>query len=93
MPVFHWGGSEVYTSIKYELYLFDALKTNMLIGNDILYTKSFTINLANVSAHILSYRMIIVINAKNYLQFLKLNILANTITFISPKSEALINIW
>lgn len=86
------GGSEVYTCVQCELYLVDSLKANMLIGNDVLCTEDFTINLANASAHILSYGVIIVISARNHSQFLKRNVLANTATLIPPKSEALVNI-
>ena len=64
----------------------------MLIGNNVLYNKGFTINLANASAHILSCEVTIIISAKNHSQFLKRNVLANTTTFIPPKSEALVNV-
>lgn len=84
-------GSEVYTCIKCELHLVEGLKANMLIGNDILCTEGFTINLASISAHISSCGVTIVINARNHLQFLRRNVLANATTFILPKSEALIN--
>ena len=65
----------------------------MLIGNDVLCTEGFTINLANVSAHILSCGMTIVISARNHSQFLKRNVLANTTIFIPLESEALVNVW
>lgn len=63
----------------------------MLIGNNILCTKGFTINPASASAHILSCGVTIVINARNHLLFLRRNVLADATTFIPPKSEALIN--
>ena len=85
-------GSEVYACVQCELHLVNSLKANMLIGNNVLCTEGFTINLANASAHILSCGITIVISAKNHSQFLKHNVLANTTTFISPKSEALINV-
>ena len=50
------------------------------------------INLANTSAHILSCGVTIVISARNHSQFLKRNVLANTTTFIPPKSKALVNV-
>lgn len=63
----------------------------MLIGNDILCTEGFAINLASVSAHILSCGVTIVVDVRNHSQFLKRKVLANATTFIPPKSEALIN--
>ena len=84
-------GSEVYACIKYELHLVEGLKRNILIGNNILCIEGFTINLARSSAHILSYGVAIVINARNHLQFLRQNILANATKFILLKSEAFVN--
>ena len=84
-------GSEVYACIKCELHLVEGLKANMLIGNNILCTEGFTINLASASAHILSCGVTIVINARNHSQFLRRNVLADATTFIPPKSEAFIN--
>ena len=92
MPGLNQEGSEVYAYVQCKLHLVDGLKANMLIGNDVLYTESFTINLASASAHILSCGVTIVINARNHSQFLKRNVLANTTTFIPLKSEALVNI-
>ena len=64
----------------------------MLIRNDVLCTEGFTINLANASAHILSFEVTIVISARSHSQFSKRNILANTTTFIPPKSKALVDV-
>ena len=92
MPGLDREGLEVYACVQYELHLVDGLKANMLIGNDVFCTEGFTINLANASAHILSCGVTIVISARNHLQFLRRNVLANTTTFISPKSEALVDV-
>lgn len=59
----------------------------MFIRNDIFYTKGFTINLASAFIYILSCGVTIVINARNHLQFLRHNILANLTTFILFKFE------
>ena len=91
-PGFDRGGSEVYACVQCKLHLVDHLKANMLIGNNVLYTEGFTINLANASAHILSCGMTILISASSHSQFLKRNVLANTTSFIPPKSEALVNV-
>ena len=85
-------GSGVYACVQCELYLVDGLKANMLIGNNVFCTEGFTINLANASAHIISCGVTIVISARNHLQFLRRNVLANTTTFIPPKSEALVDV-
>ena len=92
IPSLNREGSEVYACVLCELHLVDGLKANMLIGNDVLCIKGFTINLASASAHILSCGVTIVINTRNHSQFLKRNVLANTTLFIPPKSEALVNI-
>lgn len=73
------------------MYLVESLKANILIENDILYTKGFIINLTSASAYILSYGVTIIISIKSYSLFLKRNILANATTFISLKSETLVN--
>ena len=93
MPGLNKEGLEVYACVQCKLHLVNGLKANMLIGNDVLCIEGFTSNLANAFAHILSSEVTIVISARNHLQFLKRNVLANTTTFISPKSEAPVNIW
>lgn len=91
IPGFDQRGTELYVYIKYKLYLVKGLKVNMLIGNNILCTEGFTINLASIFTHILSCRVTIVISTKSHLQFLKHNVLVSAITFVSPKSEVLVN--
>lgn len=41
---------KVYASINYELHLINGLRTNMLISNNVLYTKGFAINFSTFSA-------------------------------------------
>lgn len=43
---------KVYICVKCKLYLVEGLKANILISNNILYTKDFSINLIGTSAHI-----------------------------------------
>lgn len=52
IPGFNYDQRKVYIYIKCKLYLIEGLKANMLIGNNILYTKSFLINLLNFSIYI-----------------------------------------
>lgn len=61
---FDWGSSEVYIYIKNELHLVEDLKPNILIGNDILYIKYFSINFTNLSTHILEFKVSIKIAAR-----------------------------
>ncbi len=83
-------GRKVYTSITCELYLVDGLKANILVGNDVLCTEDFAINLYNSSALIHSCGVRININARQHSQFLRHKALANTSTIIPPHSEVLV---
>lgn len=80
---------KVYVYIKCKLYLFESLKENILISNNILYNKSFFINLINCFVYISSRRLDIIISARYNSKLLKYKILANIITFILLKSKAL----
>ena len=91
IPGLDQEGSEVYACIKCELHLVESLKANIIIGNNILCTEGFTINLASAFTHIPSCGVTIVINTRNHSQFLRCNVLANATTFMPPKSEAFIN--
>lgn len=93
MPGLIQRALEFYVYIWYELHLIKDLKTNIFTGNDVFFTETFTINFANFSAQIISYRMTIVNNVRNKSQFLKRNILANVIIFISPTFKVSINFW
>lgn len=84
---------EVYMYIEYEHHLIKDLKANMLIGNNFFYIKGFSINLANASAHIFKCGVNIEITASSHSQFLRCNILANAIIFISTKPEVFILFW
>lgn len=92
IPSFDHLKAEVYAYIRCELYLFDGLKANMLIGNNVLGTESCFINLDTSLAHVGSCNIDIYISAKHLLYFLNRKVLANTTTFIPPKSEALVSL-
>lgn len=66
IPGINQKGLEVYIYIKYKLYLVKSLKTNMLISNNVFYTKDFSINFANIFVHIPSYKVDINISAKHH---------------------------
>ena len=83
-------GREVYASITCELHLVDGLKANMLVGNDVLCTEGFAVNLYNSSALIHSCGVRIDINARQHSEFLRHRALAIVLTIIPPHSEALV---
>lgn len=49
---FSRDGTDIYTCVKCKLYLVEGLKVNMLIGNNLLYTEGFSINLASTFTYI-----------------------------------------
>lgn len=81
---------EVYAYIKCELHLVEGLKANINIGNNIFYTKDFSINFTNTSAHIPNCGIDIAISARHYSEFLKHKVLANAATFIATKFETFV---
>ena len=83
-------GREVYASISCELHLVDGLKANMLVGNDVLCTEGFAINLSTSSALIHSCGVKIDINARQHSKFLRRRALASAPTIVPPQSEALV---
>lgn len=86
-------GLEVYVYIRYALHLIEGLKANVLIGNNVFYIKSFTINFINSSTDILEDQISIDITTKTHSQFLRYNILTNTTIFVLPESKVLILFW
>lgn len=90
IPSLNQRNTEIYVCVKCKLHLFEGLKANMLIGNNVFYINGFIIKLAIAFAYILSRGVIINVRTRNHLQFLKLNVLANTTTFIPSKSKALV---
>lgn len=81
---------EVYTCIRYKVYLVDGLKTNMHINNNMLDMESFFINPGTSLAYIRSCSIDIHISAKHLPYFFIYKVLANTTTIILPMSESLI---
>lgn len=90
IPGFDGNGREVYTSIICELHLINRLKANMLVGNDVLCTGGFAINLSSSSALIHSCGVSININARQHSEFLIYKALASASTIISLRLEALV---
>lgn len=66
IPGLDQRGTKVYACVKCKLHLVQGLKANMLIGENVLYTKSFIINLASISAQILSIGVTIVASARSH---------------------------
>lgn len=93
IPGLDWENSKVYMYIKYEFYLVENLKANMLINKDILHTKCFLIKIVIMFAYILECEVNIKITAGSHSQSLRCNIPVNTITFVSPKFKVFIFYW
>lgn len=75
-------GHKVYMSINCELHLVDGLKTNMLVGNDVLCIEGFAINLSTSSAFIHSCGVKIDINARQNSEFLRRKALVSASTIV-----------
>lgn len=87
---FNQESSEIYIYIKCKLYIVKTLKTNILISNNVFYTKRFSIKLVYTFTHIPSCKINIIKSTRHYFEFLKYRILANATTFIPPKFKAFI---
>ena len=81
---------DVYASISCKLHLVDRLKINMLMGNNLLCTEGFAINLSTFFTLIQSCDVKIDINARQHSKFLRQKVLANGPTLVPPQSKALI---
>lgn len=81
---------KVYASIKCELHLVDGLRANILIGNNILASESFVLNVELSHALVGSYRVKITIKPKQRSQFLRKRLLAEKDEVVPPRFEAII---
>lgn len=77
-------GQTVYASMERELHLVDGLKANMLVENNILGPKQFSINIAGRSAFIASCKVYLNIDAKQRGQPVQRKVLSQTHTTIPP---------
>lgn len=80
----------IYTSIKCELYLIDGLKANILIGNNILTSESFVLNVGLGHALVGSCRVTITVRVKQRGQFLRKRLLAERDKVVALCSETII---
>lgn len=83
-------GRKVYAFISCKLHLVDRLKTNMLVGNSVLYTKSFAINFSTSPTLIHSCGVRIDVSARQHSKFLRQIVLARGPTLMPPQLETLI---
>ncbi len=83
-------GEMIYASIKCELHLVEALRANILIGNDILALEGFVIDVGLGHAVVGSCGVKITIKAKQKSQFLRKRLLAEKDGVVPPRSEAMI---
>lgn len=82
----------VYATLQYEIHLIEGLRTNQLIGNDIMSLEAMVIDLGKKTALISACNMTIDVNAKQWGQFFarKLPISQNSV--IPLCSEAIISL-
>lgn len=89
-PGKNWAGQQVYALIKCELHLVNGFQANILVGNNILFSKDFAININKNRALIGSCRVTISINAKQRKQFFRRKLLASNNNMVLPCSETII---
>lgn len=86
------AGQQVYTSIKWKLYLVNSLRANILVGNDILSLEGFVININKNRALIESCGVTIPINIKQCGEFLRRKFLVENDRLVPPRSETIISL-
>ena len=85
-------GQLVYASITCEINLVKGLKTNLLIGNNIMSPEGFLIDVKAKSALIGSCGVTIPIDVRQRGQFLTRKLLASRETVLPPHSEAMVSL-
>ncbi len=94
MPIYFLGVDEhkqpVYARNYREMHLLNALKANILVGNDIIAPEDIMIDLANSTAFIISCKVRIAIKAGQRGQPLRKKVMADTTTSLIPNSESLV---
>ncbi len=83
-------GQKVYASIRCELHLVDDLRDNILIGNNILASESFVLNIGLGHTLVGSCGVKIAIKAKQRDQVLRKRLLAKKDEIVPLRSEAII---
>ena len=85
-------GDLVYAALRCEIHLMEGLRTNLLVGNDIMSLEAMVINLEKKTAIIGTCGISIDENARQRGQFLTKKLLTNQDSVISPRSEAIISL-
>ena len=80
-------GQKVYTSVRCQLHLVEALQANILIGNNILASEGFVLNVGLGHALIGSCGVKITIKSRQRGQFLKKRFFAKKGKVIPPRSK------
>lgn len=83
-------GQLVYASLTCEIHLVEDLKANLLIGNDIMSSEGFVIDVKGKSALIGSCGVTVPIDARQRGQFLTRKLLTSQETVFPPQSEAMV---
>ena len=85
-------GQKVYASIRCELHLVKSFRANILIGNNILASKSFVLNVTLGHALMGSCGVKIAVRVRQRGQFLKRRLLAEKDDVIPPRSKTMISL-
>ena len=84
------ASQQVYASLTYKIHLIKGLRTNLLIGNNIMSLKNFIIDIKKKIVLIESCDVTVLINARQRGQFLTRKLFASQETVVPPRSEAMI---
>ena len=90
-PAISNKGQRVIAYIHCKHHLVDNLRANILIGNDIIGTKSITIDIANGKVYFLKCKAIVPITAKQHGQLIRRALHSINCVTIHPQSQAFIS--
>ena len=86
------AGQQVYASLTCEIHLVKGLRANLLIGNDIMSSEGFIIDVKKRSALIENCRITVSIDARQRGQFLTRRLLSSQETVVLPCLEAMVSL-
>lgn len=81
---------QVYASLTCEIHLVKGLRANLLIGNDIMSSENFVVDVKRKNVFIGSCNVTVPIDARQREQFLTRKLLASQETVVPPRSETMV---
>lgn len=84
------AGKLVYALLRCEIHLVKGLRPSLLIGNDIMSSENFVINIEKKTMLIGSCKVTVSISARQRGQFFIKKLLASKLTMVFPQSKSLI---